>query len=228
MTNVVLMADAIHASAHNIPAKGIDVAGYVTGSADILWTPADFARFDKTTGILRIDQSPSLSVYANGHAHIADIEAGAATVPAWINASKHRLAQNAAWFPRAYFSFSRIAEVARAVVSAGIQLGSCGFWVADWNLNLAGASALVGDYQIPGTGMTVHIRAVQWASPSSNPNTQLPGTSMTLKAANVDLSVKAAAWFAGTQPMTPVHAALVTSDLKSRIVTSVDSGKTWS
>lgn len=38
------------------------------------------------------------------------------------------------------------------------------------------------------------IVAYQWASPTSNPNTILPGTSRTLKEANVDLSVTLPSW----------------------------------
>lgn len=39
------------------------------------------------------------------------------------------------------------------------------------------------------------IVAYQWASPSSNPHTILPGTNLTLKEANVDLSVTAPLWY---------------------------------
>ena len=51
--------------------------------------------------------------------------------------------------------------------------------IADWNLSehLAGLAAY-GD-----------VYAGQWASPTSNPNTVIPGTNHTLATANVDLNV---------------------------------------
>jgi hypothetical protein len=63
-------------------------------------------------------------------------------------------------------------------------------WVADWSLSEAEAADLLtisGDYPVV---------AVQWASPASNPNTVVPGSTKTLAEANVDLSITVASWFA--------------------------------
>lgn len=75
------------------------------------------------------------------------------------------------------------------------------------------------------------VVAVQWASPSSNPDTNLPGSSLTLSQANCDLSVACADWFApsgGTTPPPDSQTGLVvTETLTSHTVKSVDGGKTW-
>jgi hypothetical protein len=62
-------------------------------------------------------------------------------------------------------------------------------WLADWSLSSAQATALLG------THLDGHkIVAVQWASPSSNPDTPLPRSSLTLSEANCDLSVTLDSW----------------------------------
>lgn len=48
-----------------------------------------------------------------------------------------------------------------------------------------------------------HIVAYQWASPTSNPNTRLPGTIYTLGEANADLSVVLKSWL--PLPAPPLH-----------------------
>jgi hypothetical protein len=73
----------------------------------------------------------------------------------------------------------------RAAGHTGVDL-----WVANWSLSEAEAARLLttsGDYPVV---------AVQWASPTSNPNTPVPGSTRTLAEANVDLSVTVASWFA--------------------------------
>jgi hypothetical protein len=62
-------------------------------------------------------------------------------------------------------------------------------WLADWSLSRAQADNLLG------TRLHGHkVVAVQWASPSSNPNTPLPRSSLTLRQANCDLSVTLDYW----------------------------------
>ena len=43
--------------------------------------------------------------------------------------------------------------------------------------------------------------AVQWASPTSNPNTIVPGGTQTLADANIDISVTIPSWFAYKPPV---------------------------
>ena len=85
-----LMIDAIHANVGNIPAQTLKVGGYVTGTPDIKWTAQDWDRFP-AAGTVRIDQSPQLAAYATNAGSVADIEALAGTVGAFVTASESRL-----------------------------------------------------------------------------------------------------------------------------------------
>lgn len=68
-----LMGDAMHSNVARLPAGLQLVGGYVTGSADILWTPADWARFPFTPHIT-IDQGFGPAVLG---AIVRDVEPGA-------------------------------------------------------------------------------------------------------------------------------------------------------
>lgn len=183
-----LMIDAIHANVGNIPASTPKVGGYVTGTPDIKWTPRDWARFPHA-GTVRIDQSPSLSAYATNEGSVADIEALAGTVGSFVTASEARMRlRRLLW---CYVTQSTLQEVAVALKEAGIPLDKCGAWLADWNMSEAEANATLG------TSMSgIRIVAVQWASPTSNPGTLVPGSHLTLSEAQVDLSATIAGWFA--------------------------------
>ena len=85
-----IMIDATHRNVGNVPVSTPTVAGYVTGTPDIQWTPPDWKRFPHS-GKLRIGQSPELAAYGSNAASAADIEQGAGTVSAFIEASKARL-----------------------------------------------------------------------------------------------------------------------------------------
>jgi hypothetical protein len=183
-----LMIDAIHANVGNIPVRTPKVGGYVTGTPDIKWTPSDWARFPHA-GTVRIDQSPGLSAYATNEASVADIEALAGTVGSFVTASAARMRlRRLLW---CYATESTLYEVATALKEAGIPLDKCGAWLADWNMSEPEADAALG------TSMAgIRIVAVQWASPTSNPGTVVPGSSMTLSQAQVDLSTTIPGWFA--------------------------------
>jgi hypothetical protein len=182
---VVDMLDTIGATAGEIPAGTRKVAIYLTGSGGIAWTNADVALLVKNDPqlqtVLRIDQSNSLlslPVYL-----VKDIEPGASTIATAIEeAAKRRVAVLRTCF---YFSRADWTAVTTAVAAAGLA-GWVDFWVADWNLDRAGAiSFMLSDER---------IKAVQWASPSSNPRTPVPGSNRTLSQANIDLSVTRAGW----------------------------------
>ncbi len=225
MTTVVLMADITGGSLARLPAHALDgvpkIAGYVTGSGGIQWSGAQLAAHP---GVVRIDQSPSLGVFAGGGADVADVETGAGTPGAFAAAVKVRLALG---HPGGtiYGSDSFLAAAGAALSAAGLA-GHADCWLADWNLNLASASALVGQQR---HGMT--IRAVQWASPTSNPRTMLPGTSVTLAQANVDLSAADPTWPAGSPPPPALVGIVVfpgdATGLQARPVSSGDGGITW-
>lgn len=186
-----LMIDTTHRNVCNIPAGTPKVAGYVTGTPDIEWTPQDWERFPRA-GTVRIDQSPNLAAYGSNAGSVADIEAAAGTVCAFVNASKSRLRLGRLLW--CYCSQSALGEVSAALKAAGIPLDKCGVWLANWNLSQDEANAALGTV-IEG----IRVVAVQWASPSSNPATQVPGSRLTMGEAQVDLSVTIPAWFAHQQ-----------------------------
>jgi hypothetical protein len=113
-----LMGDAIH---DNVPAlaqaPGLQmVAGYVTGSADIKWTAADWARFSLPE--VTIDQGYTGSPVPG--ADVRDVEAGAWTPAAAVNLSGWTAPQ-----PTIYCSLSVLSQVAQAGWRGAV-------WVADW------------------------------------------------------------------------------------------------
>lgn len=191
----VIMIDATHTHVHNIPPSTPKVAGYDTGSPDIDWTEADRALFPRA-GHVMIDQSLDLLMYNIGDANVADVETGAATIPAFVDATVHRIAHGEqGWI---YGSGATIAYAAERLTRAGVDLGKVGAWLADWNLNEQEAITRLGT-----TISGIRIVAVQWASPSSNPATIVPGGTQTLAEAQVDLSVTEAGWFAAPVQKAP-------------------------
>jgi hypothetical protein len=207
-----VMLDAIHADVSSIPVTAAKVAGYVTGSSDIEWAPSDWARFP-SSGKVRIDQSPALAAWASGAADVADSEAGAASQASVIAAALERKAKG--WWSFVYVSRDSLSALQAAVTAAGLE-GSVQYWVADWSLSQEEAVAqLSGD-----------IVAVQYASPSSNPSTVVPGGSAALSAANIDISVTVPSWFQFVVAAVPVQGLVVTDSLKAYPVSSLDE-KTW-
>lgn len=181
----VTMIDATQGSARNIPVATPKVAGYVTGSPDIQWQLATWRMFPRS-GHVRIDQRAGIGVPLLSDA--GDAETGAKTVPDLVRRARvrHQHGLSDSW----YFSRGRLdGEVIPAVRAAGLDPSRIFLWLADWSLSEAGAALLIGQKF---GGMT--CAAVQWASPSSNPGTIVPGSGMTLRQANVDLSVAATAW----------------------------------
>lgn len=180
-----LMIDTIHDDAGNIPVNTPKVAGYVTGTADIRWTNADWDRFPHS-GKVRINQNGSTDVSEASVGDVADYEPGAFTeaqVLEWVKLRKHSHLACAVYV--AASNRASLTSALRAAGHTGVDL-----WVANWSLSEAEAADMLttsGDYPVV---------AVQWASPASNPNTLVPGSSRTLAEANVDLSITVASWFA--------------------------------
>lgn len=207
-----VMLDAIRGNVSNIPVKTPKVAGYVTGTADIEWTPASWARFP-SSGKVRIDQSPELASWVSGAADVADMESGAATQDGVIAGALERKAKG--WLSFVYVAEGNFTALSGAVNAAGIS-GHVQYWIANWNLSEAeAAAALTGD-----------VVAIQYASPSSNPATVVPGGTQTLTEANLDISVTVPSWFAYVPPAPEQKGMVVTSSLQGYAVTSPD-GITW-
>lgn len=189
MTETVSMVDTVHASVGLDLATFPYVAGYISGTDGIKWTAGDWGLFGHARKI-RIWQGegalPEIDAY-----DVIDVEAGAVSVGQAAREIRDRVGFGIQW-TTVYGTDSTLKAVAEAVQAMGHDVwnGHVNCWLADWNLDLAGAMKVVGTRV---HGMT--CVGVQWASPTSNPNTVLPGGSgKTLREANVDLSVVDAGW----------------------------------
>lgn len=122
------MYDATHVEAPVLKALNPEmVAIYLTGSADIRWTPADVAQFPGVRTWVRIDQGgPTSPQY---EANVADVESGAWTV---ANAQSEFLPKCTAPRPTLYVNRSTLPSVT----------AKCDLWVAAPGLSDAEARAL--------------------------------------------------------------------------------------
>lgn len=181
----VTIIDTIHADVPNIPRSAPKVGGYVTGTPDIQWTAEDWARFPEA-GHVPVNQDP-----ADPSTHgVADVEEGAYTIAEAVERARAR--KSAGYGIYNYTDEANVSELCQALTDGGIDGSE--IWLANWNLSEEEAAGLLGQavHGYPGHV----IKAVQWASPTSNPDTKVPGSDLTLKAANVDLSVSVPSWFA--------------------------------
>lgn len=192
--DIVGMLDAVRVNAHNIPAGTPRVAGYVTGSGVVPWTAAQWDLFPPEARV-RIDQSPSLSVFRLGGADVADVEPFAGTVASFVQAVEDRIRDGANGGWSTIYGTSDTIAAARDALdrlyprTPTWYYGHVDCWLADWNLDEQHAAAVIGEL--------VHglsCRAVQWASPTSNPRTPVPGSDLTLEQAQLDLSAADSDW----------------------------------
>lgn len=172
-----LLVDAIGANSGHIPVTAPKVGAYTTGNG-IMWDAGQIDRFKGHSGLVLIDQAANDGLA--GGANVKDSETGAATIAEVVATAKR-------FGPKAFSTYIQKSNIdACRSALADEHLEGMTYWMADWNLTQAQATELlVGD-----------IMAVQFASPSSNPNTILPGTNLTLREANVDLSITRDAWHA--------------------------------
>jgi hypothetical protein len=165
-------ADATSANERHL-AAGLGVLwAYITGTPDIAWTPEQLAdpRYEHAS-IYTINQGFGSKSAFEGDEF--DLEAGAWTVPEVVQIIEARNGRH--WSTRVYCS-----HTARfALMSSPVDLGSVFFRIADWSVSEEEATARLGG----------NVYAWQWASPSSNPRTILPGTDLTLAESDVDLNV---------------------------------------
>jgi hypothetical protein len=209
------MLDTVGANAGNIPAGTHYVGAYVTGLDVVPWSAADIARFPHAR-IVRIAQGAGIAPAFNGYDEI-DVERGAITPAQAADMIAERVSRGVQW-TTVYGTDSTLLEVTNAVRAKGEHIwnGHVNYMLADWNLNEAQATKLIGTL-IHGASCV----GVQWASPDSNPNTIVPGGTATLRQANVDIAVVDASWipsggFGGSVPPAPPtvvnHGLLVTCD----------------
>jgi hypothetical protein len=188
MTRVVDMIDAIGADSSVIPDHTQRVAAYLTGSGGIAWTGPQVAQL-RSKGVhtvIRIDQASNLNLFRGYPYVVCDIEPGAKSAPTAAREAAERAKIGAR--TGFYFSAGDIAAVAAACRAEGLSPFPDA-WEADWNLSRDEAIAQLGKI-VDG----FPIVAIQWASPTSNPSTIMPGSRLTLAQANADLSVTLADW----------------------------------
>ena len=184
---VVDMIDAIGANAGAIPAGTKRVAIYLTGSGGVAWTNADVAKLTKDDpqlqSVIRIDQAnQSTNVFPQVAFIVVDIEPGAANIPEAVRIASAR--KQIGLRTGLYFFRAEENALRQAVTAAGLD-DHVDYWAAYWDLDRDRAIMMLGHRG---------VKAVQWASPTSNPDTLVPGTSRTLRELNVDLSVTLADW----------------------------------
>lgn len=132
--------DATHDNIGTLPA-GKQAAGYATGSASIIWTPADWQAHP---GAVRIDQDAGAS---DPTADVLDVETRAATpaeVASWTSralADYDQFKRPGQRRPAIYVNLSNITAVANALVAA--KLTDIGLWIARPGLSEAEAVAMV-------------------------------------------------------------------------------------
>jgi hypothetical protein len=189
---LVTMYDTIGDNSANIPVGAAKIAGYVTGTSDIIWPAAAWDRFPRS-GKVRVDQSPTGDAYAAGEADVYDMEAYAGTPDRFAQLCAIRATKklpNCGYGGRISLAAAAAAlAVPVASLKDGWWQGSVSCWLADPSLSIANASNLVGTVLFGGLPCV----AVQWATPTSNPDTRA-GTG-TLSILNLDLSIARADWF---------------------------------
>jgi hypothetical protein len=195
MTDVAVMIDAIASNSDHIPADTPNVCGYNTGTPGIKWSAANWARFPGA-GHFILNQGDTWEITEILGCNGFDVETKAVTPVQAAQGVKDRIAAGITW-TTIYGSDQWLADVAGALRALGPDwyFGHVDCGLANWNLNSEEAAKLIGT-KIHG----LTCRAVQWASPTSNPETLVPGTLTTLEDASVDLWVVEAAWLPRTPP----------------------------
>jgi hypothetical protein len=133
--SITIAYDATHANVGQLP-RGVQAAGYVTGTDGVAWTAADWAAHP---GAVRIDQSPALTAI-DETADVLDVENGAATladIDAWARdalASYHSGKRPGQRSPVIYCDGETVTPVANVLTEG--RLVGVGLFIARWNLTL--------------------------------------------------------------------------------------------
>lgn len=200
----------LHASSAPLVKGGLR-AYYATGTDGIEETAAQIAAAKAAgMGVVLIDQTPSLSVFAAGLADVADVETGAGTLESAAAAAKARAAHG--WQSTVYISYGSLASARNAL--AGIS--GVIFWVADYSWSLATAEAFIAQND--------DVVAVQYGDPQSNPSTLVPGTDVTLADCQADIDVAEDSWANQFVPDPPKPALATPSGLSETVHSFVNFG----
>ena len=167
-------ADAMAEHADKLPGAMGVVWVYGTGTPGIPWSAEQRARFDHAH-VYVIDQG--FGSKGAFDADEFDLEARAWTVPELIDVAAARAERQ--WSTRIYCSKIPYGMMMGALAAGGLLHLPVFFRIADWSLSEEQARATLGG----------NVYAKQWASPTSNPQTLVPGTELTLEQAQCDLNV---------------------------------------
>lgn len=152
---------------------------YITGSDGIAWTAEQVRQFrakNPNIKVYRVNQGFRQGPGQALNGDEFDLEQGAWTIDQIMEIIAAR--REAHWTTRVYCSWSDYGTVKQRLADAGMGK-SVWFRIADWNI----------DQHVADLELHADVYAGQWASPTSNPRTLIPGTKLTLEQANADLSV---------------------------------------
>lgn len=166
-------ADCLALNVSRLPRDIPAIWPYVTGTPEVQWSDTEIAWF-KNARKYRVNQH-----YGNDNAMDGDefdIEYLAWTPDECVDVTRERASRS--WSTRFYGTYATYGTTTAKLAAAGVRQGT--WWrIADWNLDRHMAdAALWGD-----------VYAGQYASPTSNPDTVIPGTRTTLAEAQCDLNV---------------------------------------
>jgi hypothetical protein len=143
---IITVFDATHTNISSLP-RGVQVAGYTTGSSDIRWTTQDWKTHPNA---IRICQDHGSDTTAD----ILDMETNAA-IPkdcaVWARKALdnfRNVRRPGQRMPAIYASASRITEVVNALISGGITSG-IGLWVAHFGVSQMEAAREVANASGP-------------------------------------------------------------------------------
>lgn len=185
---IVPMFDAIGASAGSLIGNRQvrKVAYYITGSGVVPWSSADVEKLRRRgVELIPIAQDDSVRNFREFRTLVVDVEPGC-----YVNSRAAlvvRLRADLGLRTTLYTPVSNWQALTDECTAHGV-LGHVDWGIADWNLDRAAAERFIQQHA------GARVVWVQWASPSSNPRTILPGSVRTLAQANVDLSVTLASW----------------------------------
>lgn len=156
-------------------------AYYATGTQGIEETAAQIAEAKAAgMGIVLIDQTPGLALFAAGLADVADVEAGAAFPASAAAAVAQRQAHT--WQSTLYVSYNSLPGLRAAIKNpAGVLYG-----VADYSWSQAGSEQLLDEH--PDWAYT------QYGDNITNAMTLVPGTNVTCGHAQCDIDIAKASW----------------------------------
>lgn len=148
---------------------------YVTGTPDVRWTELQISHFVANgSRVYRVNQAYDSPSPFDGDEF--DVEALAWTPRQFCDVVAERRTHD--WSTRGYCTWSTYGAIKQELADRGIGR-SVWFRIADWNL----------DQHLADLELHADVYSGQWASPTTNPATMIPGTKLTLGEANADLNV---------------------------------------